>query len=623
MKNKLLKKLGIIVLSVAIVCGTTSVNQVCVYAEDMLDIQNTRIIADGTRPEEDGGAEYDFINQGPVKGIEASNEATVTVDSVEVTDTKDSEEQEFQRYHDVNVVEINTGSEVVVEGNVDVTTQGTVGTQTTRAVQAKDYSDVTIQGDITLEDNLSYTLDKDERYPNECVAVGVDSEYSSVNVGGDVVVSSNNGIVYGVHTYDSTTNIKGSVLTSSECIIHTVTGMLVIDSTINVDGDVNVNGGSLGVGVNMFGDSKAYIKGNMTIESAERAYGVNLHDNSIAVIDGTLSVKAANTENRNLHGRPYDPYEVGTSNSCLYVYKYVDETNYFNDDDNLSDENSNFAHLKYIIKTDEGLTTSANTFSDADLGVSEFFYSGAGETITVSSNGRTIYGIKNEDSSIDIKVHDNGNGTWTIIVPKGGGVHLQAILERVEEVIEDIPSKPEKPGEGESQVIPSKTDIENEVALPQKDAESEVTPSNTAIASPAQTFELMHPVVMDAVVMTQEQLAENVTGSAEYVAKQAEIEAAMTQALNYVEVMTLEQVENLKTTGLSIDAGGCVVADAKVSQLIMRALNKGIPMNMSFRVNGYLIKFAIPAGFDMSSFIEADGTINLMQVFNAIQQRKN
>ena len=51
------------------------------------------------------------------------------MDSVEVTDTKSSDEEATGRYL-LDVIKTEN-SEVIVEGDVDVTTQGTVGTQVT------------------------------------------------------------------------------------------------------------------------------------------------------------------------------------------------------------------------------------------------------------------------------------------------------------------------------------------------------------------------------------------------------------------------------------------------------------------------------------------------------------
>lgn len=588
MKSKFLKKLGIAVLSLIIISETTIINPVCVYAED---IQDTKVVADGNRAEENGGSEYDFTEQGAVSGVEASNEAKVTVYSVDKLDIKDSDGSFTEK-----VIDIDTGSEVIVNEDVNVITQGTVGTQATEVVYAAN-SNVYINGTINLEDTMLYTKDE-EGHRNECVAVGICSEGSKIEVGGDVSVYSKNGIAYGVQSFGGISNIHGSVMTSVGNNNHGATGVLVSpigdeNPTFIVDGDINVKGGYNGTGMNMFGNSKAYIKGNVNIEAAELAEGFNIHENSIAVVDGTLSVKATNSGELSHLAIPYNPFETGDSASCIYVYKYIDDTNYSDIDTSVgtsSDDILDFSHLKYIIRTDEGLTTNANTFSDAGLGISGFYYSGEGETLTVSSNGRTIYGIKNADSSIDIKVHDNGNGTWTIIVPKGGGVHLQAILDRVEEFIYNTPSEIAKP-------------VEN------------VTSSNIDQGSKP-----MPSVMIEAVVMTQEHLAENVVGSTEYIAKQAEIETTMMQALNYVEAMTAEQLQSVKATGLLIDAGGCVVADTRVSQLIVKALSKGIPMNITFRINGTLVKLAIPAGFDIASFINADGTIDFMKLFNAIHQ---
>lgn len=644
MKNKFLKKLGIVVLSGAIICGTTSASQVCVYAEDMQDIQDTKVVADGNREEEDGGAEYDLSGQGSVSGVEATNEALVTVDSVEVTDTKSSDEEATGRYL-LDVIKTEN-SEVIVEGDVDVTTQGTVGTQVTSVVNAEN-SKATINGDIKVDDNVTFTRNKE--FSNESSVIGIEGLNSTIDVGGDVDISSKNARVTGAQLWgDGTANISGSISVSTENCTEGSVGAFVAGPILVIDGDVNVNGGYMGIGLDMHYDSKAYIKGNVTVESAEQACGIDIHNDAVAVIDGVLAVKATNSAELNCLAIPYNPYEAENApgDSCIYVYKFVDETNYSDDDisrEVLHDEALSFPRLKYIIRTDEGLTTNANTFSDDELGISEFFYSSEGETITVSSNGRTIYGIKNEDSSIDIKVRDNGNGTWTIIVPKGGGVHLQAILERVEEVIENNPSEINGPTEDERDittpntntevvvtppntdtgivVTPSNTELESEPKHSNTDGESNSTTSNTDVVSHIQVTQPKAPVVIEAVAMTQTQISESVTGSVEYLAKQAEIESTMMQALNIIDTMSVEQVENLKATGFSIDAGGCLVADAKVSQLVLRALNKGIPMNISFRANGVLVKFTIPAGFDVSLFINADGTIDFMKLFSAIQGR--
>ena len=606
MKNKMLKKLGVIGLSAVMCTSMLPVSTIYVYA----------------------GAD--------VKGeivVNAERGATVTVDNVEATyedadlepvyDPETDQDSDPDNKHYPNnsqfyeniAVNASGGSKVTVNGDINVSVEGRAGWDLTTAVYARENSKVDVNGDIKVDSsNLEYTHHHENNGPlnNVWYARGIDNTCSEVDVANDVVVSAN-GDAQGVLSSGGTTTIHGSIKISGKNENGYIVGAhLSHDVDANqpglliVDGDLNIQGGSNAIGLELTNDAKAYIKGDMTLEALREIKGVGLSGNAIAVVDGTLSVKA--TSDSWIEARIIDlvlssPGATldGTTiddNTCLYVYQYVDNTKYLTgihevemeDEDgsyiatfvgqDRPEKDQNSPHLKYIIRTDDNVSTNASIFSDADLGIKGFYYGAEGDRITVSGKGTTIYGIKNAEEGIDIKVSDNGDGTWTIIIPKGGGVHLQAILEKVGRVVES---------------------------------------SSGVYDAPTGSIVKKPPVIIQAVTMTPAQIAESVTGSTEYLAKQAELAAAMTQALNDVETMTAEQFAALKTTGLSIDAGGCTVADAKVSQLVIRALNMGIPVNMSVIVNGKLVKFTIPAGFDMTLCMNTDGTIDFLKLISVMR----
>lgn len=419
------RKLLAVFLATSMIVGTSNI----AFAQDMPD---TELVADGSRAQEDGGAQYNLTGKGSVNGIKAVNGAKVTVDRVEKKYIRDSDSE---RYRGVCTVQVRSGSEVTIAGDLDVSTEGKVGTEATYGVWADEHSKVVIKGDIKMNDNLTYVMKYDDRYPNECSVSGMYVEDTNVDVGGNIDIQSTNGTSLGVDILNGESRIHGTISASAECYDQTARGAVVngyaVPSRLIVDGDINVNGGCNDYGLGAYGNSTTYIKGNVTVEANEMAYGVNMSDDALVIIDGVLSVKA---KQKNSMARPYDQYETNGSDSSLYVYQYVDRTQYDSFDNipgfTMSEEDSNYSHMKYIIKTDKGLTTNSKTFSDKESGISEFFYASEGQEITVSSDdGRKIHGIKNADSNININARNNGNGTWTITVPKGGGVHLQPIYE--------------------------------------------------------------------------------------------------------------------------------------------------------------------------------------------------
>lgn len=405
----------------AMIVGTSNI----AFAEEAED---TGLFVDAT---EEGGSQYDLTGMGSVTGINAYYGAKVKVDNVEKKYIRASEDEQITIE---SVVKVFSNSEVTIAGNLDVDMKGTIGTQGTACLQAGD-SKVAVKGGIKMIDNMIYALKYDDRAIGYNLDVtGIDCYDADIDIGGNVDIYSKNVQATGVRLVGGECNVHGTISVSSGCDDVFVYGARAAEGTTTcrliVDEDVNVKG-ECAIGLEMGDKSTAYVKGNVNVEAAESASGILLGGDTIAVIDGMLSVK---TTEKGGQAYPYEPYVAIGTNSKLYVYQYVDKTIYGSStgitEASTPEEDPNFSHMKYIIRVDDGLTTSAKTFSDKKLGISKFFYAGEGEKITVSSSdGRKIHDIKNVDSNIKIDAHNNGNGTWTITVPRGGGVHLQPVYE--------------------------------------------------------------------------------------------------------------------------------------------------------------------------------------------------
>lgn len=338
-------------------------------------------------------------------------------------------------------VNASNGGTVIVKGNVSsknnsgvsafaasnlsdnggtVNVGGNVSSENGRGVSA------TYNSKINVDGNVSTSSDS-----NTSVVAGINSE---VNVGGDV--SSNSvGIIASV---DSKVNVGGDVTTLG-------LGLAAHDdSEVNVVGNIFSNNG---VGVQAYLNGEVNVSGNVSttstnlsaiqIDNTSRVFvgndvtaggestsaiTVNIRqekpNNSYLVILGKITSSAPAIELSTIKTTPDSiKTEEDMANAAPDIVVNSIDTTGLN-------ETLVTQKINYIINHDDGLsisgaksyTANGNTYQAAT----------AGTEVTITPNaGYTL----SEEGTEGISLVNNGNGTYTITIPKGGNINLTALKQ--------------------------------------------------------------------------------------------------------------------------------------------------------------------------------------------------
>lgn len=130
-------------------------------------------------------------------------------------------------------------------------------------------------------------------------------------------------------------------------------------------------------------------------------------------------------------------------------------------------------------------------------------------------------------------------------------------------------------------------------------------------------------VYMDAVTAAYKELAvkefaaapnQAVVGSAEYVTKQASIVADITNQVASLNNLTVQSLAVVQKIGVSVTSGGCTMLEAANVSLLNELLAKGVPVTLTYAVNGRPVTIKIPAGVNLTRFIDADGKLDLTKL---------
>lgn len=333
------------------------------------------------------------------------------------------------------------------------------------SVSASNSSEVTVDS-VSLSNVVNPGPTEDD------VIAAVTGELATIHVNGDVTASGDKSIA-GAYLIATDTDVHGNVTVTASG--GAAMGLAAIGneargipgSTVIVDGDVSVSGQNSVIGLNMLSGtsaSKAYIKGNLTVEGTDNVKGAKVDMHSIVIIDGTVSVTATNGT-----AVAFDTIRSGKTSGKAnsgYAYKVVNNSAAQN-------ESIGGAGTSYIIKAQDGVNVSGTTpFSDEELGVS-FNFAKAGTELIVSSTAGRIGEIRNAEAGVALQVRDNGNGTWSVWVPDGGGVNLQVIMAVIEDLLNDSSDLSEtsknlniQTGDSESSKVTFSQAVMNAAALP-------------------------------------------------------------------------------------------------------------------------------------------------------------
>ena len=322
----------------------------------------------------------------------------------------------------------NTVGSITVDGNYALKATGSASVTVTGDVSAIVYSEAA----VTAEDEAYVRLQGDivSNHDND-ITVGIKaSGNSTVVVGNKGSKAANTIEVTGCDTTGVYTEGNASVTLQNVDITSDATdywfsnpavGAQGAGGSMDITGDISVIAKGLGYGVKSENDADISVTGDITVTSTkETAYGVavNSADGAQIAITGDISAEGCNagiglaisdTKNSSVTIDGVITAQTGisidesSSNNAIKVYGIAAD-NEFSEDSGLEDT------VEYIIRKDKGITVRS--------GESKVNTAKEGDELTISAGGREIK--QKDDQKITYEILDNGDGTYTLTVLRGG-----------------------------------------------------------------------------------------------------------------------------------------------------------------------------------------------------------
>lgn len=324
------------------------------------------------------------------RGVLAASGGKVTINN----DVKVVEQNRGTHSGPVSGVETETKGEVTVKGNVEVDGVASMGINSTQG-------QVTVNGNVKASGVQSTTGEE---------TVGISAKGSKVSVKGNVTSDGK-----GIHIIKSDTglnsivDVKGNVTGSSGVVINN-------GSDVTVGGDVTATGGT-GLDITL---KDATGRGKINLETLnvtkEGETGILLdvrNRNNIQDIDDLIqAMPEVNLFEINVKQGDYFGINDGTTRDTI-------------SGTNISKKEAADKILKEKVKY--SFRTEKTSNADITLEQNE-----ATEGTTVKFYVKAVDGYQVKGVSAGkAKVIDNGDGSYSIIVPRGGGVNISAIIEAV------------------------------------------------------------------------------------------------------------------------------------------------------------------------------------------------
>ena len=322
-------------------------------------------------------------------GVLANNGGRITINN----DVKVVERNRGTHSVPVSGVETESNGEVTVEGNVEVEGIGSIGI---KAAQGE----VTVNGNVKASGTKSNSGDE---------TVGISASSSKVNVKGDVtsdgkgihIIKSNSGLNSNVEVNGSVTGSSG-VTTSN-------------DSNVTVGGDITATGGT-GLDItleNTTGDGKINLGTLNVTKEGETGVLLDVRKRNIQDIDELIqAMPEVNLFEINVKQGDYFGINDGTNGDTIKGTGILKKDAV----DKILKQKVNY-HLR-TENTSNG--TISLEHEKATEGTTVKFY-------VKAVDGYQVKGV----SAGKATVIDNGDGSYSIIVPRGGGVNISAIIEAV------------------------------------------------------------------------------------------------------------------------------------------------------------------------------------------------
>lgn len=446
----------------------------------------------------------------------------------------------------------------------------------------------TIEGDVS---SVSASGGEEKTVQGDITGSGIlaDGEGTSVHVTGDVSATNGMGICA---AEGATVTVDGDVTSNSKAI------ELESKSNVTVGGDVKSNNGEA---VCADDGSNVIINGNA--EGSANAVALQLGDRGTDVREST-TVVVGNNVTAKTGAYISEGGESGGSGNTVLV---VEGTLKGSEDAVIFSTNGSDTPKSTVIayKTD-GNVSLQKTFDGEKTDASDqinYILVKESDKITGYESGTTSYEVNGktydtakEGASVVIKVSEgygvkagtitvtkNADGTFTLIVPKGGGVTITA------EAIQEAVKKAEETGKGEAAVDDNKDKSDSS----KKDDDDDDNSNNaTRFTTAPQTAAT---TTIAAIAMTKVRTATVDPSSADYSAK------------------VVELIASVPANGsLDLNITNSAYLDAAIINALMT--RNDVSVNLIITFMGYPYKLTIPAGYSLEGLIGADGKIDFAKL---------
>lgn len=349
-----------------------------------------------------------------------------------------------------------------------------------------DDSSISVGGDVTGESLAdgggTVTVDGDSgeataKGEDSSVTVGGDTGYADAYDGGTVTVDGDSA--------EATADGEGSSVTIGGGVDHVISasdgGEVTVDGDCYLEYGIDVDGGTINIGGDVIGDISLQVNpektNNITVEGTVEDQSYNTKP---ILIDATVY-----NEDGYSTDEAYD-YDTVLNSSQITVWKIVsdedsgflvevhsfgadgEENEALHDEEKTALEAEIEAGINYIIKIDNP------ELSAYDLDGNPLTTGIADQSIIIKvKEGYTISSITGGTAELT----KNEDGTYTLIVPRGGGVEVSAVLKAIlPNPVEPTPDpdKPTDPGKTTEPVKPA-PDLEKCVKVEKTAAVSTTT----------------------------------------------------------------------------------------------------------------------------------------------------
>ena len=235
--------------------------------------------------------------------------------------------------------------------------------------------------------------------------------------------------------------------------------------------------------------------------------------------------------------------------------------------------------INYIIKHDDNVTVTANTKT---IDAKDYFVAKINQAFEVAADVPAGYMLSGGDN---VKVTEKGNGIYELILTGlGGGINIRAILRPVakaEEVSYEVEVKEVQQPEPQIQPIAAPTSAKTLAAV-------------TNLVSEADTQA--------------------------FIAKVSGDKPAQTVAFEVNKIPVTQYKEAVIQNITSAPAGGALNLVTDQPSLMDRAMAEAImargdiDVNLVFGYGGKTFKVVIPAGYDVSSLLDANGFVGFLRI---------